>query len=305
MKYSVKSAESNLISLGDKDTQKENDILAVEKLIKHKYPKQLRAALLKYGYIRKDGDEYLGIREGLSPEKQDMYDWYWTGMYSWGAKLDKVYFPFSTNDCGDYLCVDEHDKLYEFIHDKQNHIVEFSKEYKNDIKDFNTYLNQVIFGNKDYYGYDRSSESISPKDIPNVDTSKAKVQFDETGHRTTPASADKNVIEFIKKNSTKIFNEIVKACFDFVTGKGDWKYFLAEDLKKDPKDITKQDIIDSIELKNFKLFQPNEGDKWAPKNVWFSICFECKWEEEHGCGVRFDKSGKAVDCGFYSDMAFY
>lgn len=151
----------------------------------------------------------------------------------------------------------------------------------------------------------KSEESISPKDILNVDTSKAKVQFDETGHRTTPAPADKDIIEFIKKNSTKIFNEIVKACFDFVTGKGDWKYFLAEDLKKDPKDITKQDIIDSIELKNFKLFQPSEDDKWAPKNVWFAICFECKWEEEHGCGVRFDKSGKAVDCGFYSDMAFY
>ena len=132
----------------------EKDIQAIENLIEHKYPPQLRAAILKYGYIAKDGDEYLGARNGLSPEKQGLYFDLWDGMYSWGVKLDKTYFPFAANGCGDYLCVDEHDKLYEFIHDINSHIVEFDKQYKRpDCKDFNSYLKNIILNkNAKYYG---------------------------------------------------------------------------------------------------------------------------------------------------------
>lgn len=140
-------------------TPTEKDVSDVEKIIGSKFPTQLRKALLTYGYICKDSDEWLGLRSGIKPKDQTMC-LYYKGMYSKGLELygrgdktDKIYYPFASNGCGDYLCVDQDNKVYEYIHDAKIPIVDFSKEYKiPECKDFDWYLNNIMLGDRDYYG---------------------------------------------------------------------------------------------------------------------------------------------------------
>ena len=130
----------------------EQDVLEVEKLIGSKFPSQLRSAILKYGYICRGPDEWLGIRNGIDPEKQSMTIYY-KSVYKLGNKPEKRFYPISPDGFGNYLCVGEDNKMYEYIHDSKNPIVDFSKLHKvPECKDFNWYLNNVMLGTKDYYG---------------------------------------------------------------------------------------------------------------------------------------------------------
>lgn len=160
MKISIdentKTTESLLKDIGNgtKCTSKipsEQDVLEVEKIIGSKFPSQLRSAILKYGYICRDSDEWLGVCSGIDPKKQGMTIYY-KNVYEL-SKPNKQVYPFSTDGFGNYLCVGEDNKMYEYIHDSKNPIVDFSTFHKvPECKDFNWYLNNVILGTKDYYG---------------------------------------------------------------------------------------------------------------------------------------------------------
>lgn len=277
----------------------ENDVQAIENLIGHKYPSQLRAAILKYGYIVKDSNEYLGARNGLPPEKQDLYNNLWDGLYSWNVKLDKVYFPFSANGCGDYLCVDERNKLYEFIHDISNHIVEFDKYYKEpDCKDFNSYLKNVILNPKrKYYGQTKtmSSESLDP----NYQT-KARC-----------VNVSPEMMTFLRKNKDSIRKQVLEWGLKYV------KWFeKGNDVMdyafngKNIDELSKKDISDAIntrpnDLKNFKIFGATSDDTKRVPDAYFAICFEWTVDEEHGAAVVFDKTGKAFRITQWSQAFSY
>jgi len=277
----------------------EADVCGIEKLIGHKYPPQLRSAILKYGYIAKDSNEYLGARNGLPPEKQGLYNDLWDGLYSWGVKLDRVYFPFSANGCGDYLCVDEHDRLYEFIHDSNNHIVEFDKYYKEpDCKDFNSYLKNVILNPKrKYYGQTKtmSSESLDPN----------------YQQQARCVDVSPEMMSVLRKNKESIRKQILEWGLKYVKwfekGNDVLKYSFNG---KSINELTDKDISDSInsnplDLKNFKIFGATKDDIKRIPDAYFAICFEWTVDEEHGCAVVFDKNCKAFRITLYSDAFSY
>jgi len=266
----------------------EADVCGIEKLIGHKYPPQLRSAILKYGYIAKDGDEYLGARNGLSPEKQGLYNDLWDGLYSWGVKLDRVYFPFSANGCGDYLCVDEHDRLYEFIHDSNNHIVEFDKTYKcPDCKDFNSYLKNVILNkNRDYYGKIGNKRGTESLDL-------TKVKY-ETGHDAYGANVSKETINFLSKNKDKLKKMFLEAALNYYK-ESTYGDFAEEEIGKKIKDCTTADM-DSLIHGPYKILEDSSIRSYRKSD--FVITAENKLDPEHGIAVGFSKSPlKVVETG--------
>ena len=264
----------------------ENDVQAIENLIGHKYPSQLRAAILKYGYIGKDSDEYFGVRNGLSPEKQGLYA-LWNGIYSWDVKLDKIYFPFSDNGCGDYLCVGENNKLYEFIHDIPNHIVEFDKYYKKpDCKDFNSYLKNVILNSKRrYYGQTKTTSSES------LDLTKVKY---ETGRDAYGANVSKETVNFLSKNKDKLKKMFLEAALSYYK-ESTYGDFAEEEIGKKIKDCTTADM-DSLIHGPYKILEDSSIRSYRKSD--FVITAENKLDPEHGIAVGFSKSPlKVVETG--------